>query len=82
PEGGASRVTLIARGLDGQERCRDIRDLAGMGHDAFVIQDRLACTAGAVGVLEIQADGGGVAPLSFIFHDFGPFTTNLPSALP
>jgi hypothetical protein len=82
PAGGASRVTLIARGLDGQERCRDNRDLAGMGHDAFVVQDRLACTAGAAGVLEIQADGGGVAPLSFIFHDFGPFTTNLPSSLP
>ena len=82
PLGGSSTVTLIARTLDGRERCRDTRDLAGMGHDAFVIQDRLACTAGAVGVLEIEADNGGVAPLSFIFHDFGPFTTNLPSELP
>jgi hypothetical protein len=74
-------VTLIARGLDGVERCRDSRDLAGMAHDAFVLQDRLACTANSVGVLEIEADNGGIAPLSFIFHDFGPFTTNLPSAL-
>jgi YD repeat-containing protein len=82
PKGGSSRVTFIARSLNGQERCRDIRDLAGMAHDAFVIQDRLACTVNAVGVLEIQADNGGVAPLSFIFHDFGPFTTNLPSPLP
>lgn len=82
PLGGTTRVTLIARTLDGSERCRDTRDLAGMGHDAFVIQDRLACTAGAQGVLEIDADNGGVAPLSFIFHDFGPFTTNLPSELP
>ena len=81
PSGGSSRVTLIARGLDGQERCRDIRDLGGMGHDAFVIQDRLACTANGVGVLEVRADNGGVAPLSFIFHDFGPFTTSLPSAV-
>jgi hypothetical protein len=81
PAGGAARVTLIARGLDGQEGCRDIRDVTGMGHDAFVIQDRLACTANSVGVLEIQADNAGVAPLSFIFHDFGPFTTNLPSRI-
>ena len=82
PLGGASSVTMIARSLDGRERCRDTRDLAGMGHDAFVVQDRLACTAGSTGVLEIEADNGGVVPLSFIFHDFGPFTTNLPSELP
>jgi len=56
-------------------------DLGGMAHDAFVAQDRLACTANTVGVLEILADNEGVAPLSFIFHDFGPFTTNLPSPL-
>ncbi len=82
PSGGASQVTLIARTLDGQERCRDIRELAGGAHDAFVIQGRLACTVDTIGVLDIEADNGGVAPLSFIFHDFGPFTTNLPSPLP
>ena len=82
PEGGTSSVRLIARSLDGQERCNDVRDFGGMAHDAFLIQHRLACTAATAGILEVQAEDGAVAPLSFIFHDFGPFTTNLPNALP
>jgi len=79
PDGGTKSVKLTARGLDGVERCSDTRDLAGLAHDAFVVQERLPCAVGAQGVLEITASNGGVAAISFVFHDLGPFTTNLPA---
>lgn len=74
-------IRLAARAEDGTESCSDTRTLAGGGHDAFVMQERLACSANSRGVLEIQTTGGSIAPLSFIFHDFGPFTTNLGSPI-
>jgi hypothetical protein len=76
--GLSQEVTLIARGVDGAEKCRDTRQLAAGAHESFIVGDRLLCSRDSLGVLQIEASGDGIAATGFFFHSLGPFTTNLP----
>jgi hypothetical protein len=78
PETSPQTVTLIARGENGGDLCRDSHEVAAGAHEAFTIQQRLSCAAGARGLIEIQAGGSGVASIGLFFHELGPFTSNLP----
>ena len=71
-------VTMIARDGSGSELCRDAKMLAGGQHDAFVVRERLPCTAGRDGLLDIATDFVGITAIAFLFNDSGAFTTQLP----
>ena len=73
-------VELVANDPEGVTECSANLSLGSGVHAAFAIQDRLACTANSSGVVEVRAEDDGVGPVSFVFHDFGPFTANLPAA--
>jgi hypothetical protein len=78
PEAMSQTVTLIARGENGVELCRNSYEFAAGAHDAFAVQERLPCTAGTRGLIQIQANGLGIASIGLFFHELGPFTSNLP----
>lgn len=73
----AQIITAVVRTADGQERCRQTWQMAAGQHEAFLVSDRLPCSADTRGVVEIvPADSG--AMIAFLFNDSGAFTTQLP----
>ncbi len=74
-------VTYKAFAQNGSLMCQATQALSEGAHRAFVLQDELSCTAGQSGVLEITVERFGAAPIGMIFHDFGPFTTQIPYEL-
>lgn len=75
--GAGQTVTAIARGENGAEMCRSTWTATDGQHAGILLTDRLSCTAGNRGVVQIvpQYWGGAIA---FLFHDSGAFTTQLP----
>lgn len=65
----AEAVTGILLSADGQELCRDVRQLAGNTQQIFQLQDRFPCSANSEGTLQILTDGPlarGVTGLSIV----------------
>jgi len=69
--------TFRAYNANGSLLCEATRSLQDGEHFAFVLQDVLGCTAGRDGMLEMFTRFGGAAT-GLIFHDFGPFTAQVP----
>lgn len=70
-------VTAVARAGNGAELCSDTWPMDSGEHEAFIVSDRLPCTADIRGVVEIVPEIAG-AMIAFLFNDFGAFTTQLP----
>jgi hypothetical protein len=70
-------ITAVARGVDGAELCSQTWQMGAGEHEAFLVSDRLPCSADIRGVLEIVPENSGVI-IAFLFNDFGAFTTQLP----
>lgn len=70
-------ITAVARRMDGLELCSQTWQMAAGQHEAFLVSDRLPCSADRSGVVEIVPAGSG-AMIAFLFNDFGAFTTQLP----
>jgi hypothetical protein len=70
-------ITAVARRLDGLELCFQTWQMGAGQHEAFLVSDRLPCSAGKGGVVEIVPEHSG-AMIAFLFNDFGAFTTQLP----
>lgn len=71
-------VTMIAWDSEGRELCRWSGQVQDEQHEAFVLQDRLACIANRDGLIEIFSDFVGITAIAFLFHPEGAFTTQLP----
>lgn len=70
-------ITAVVREVDGEERCFQTWQMAAGEHQAFLLSDRLPCSADSRGVVEIVPEDSGAA-IAFLFNDFGAFTTQLP----
>ena len=69
-------ITAVARDVDGSELCFQEWQMQAGEHVAFLVSDRLPCSADRRGVMEIVADKG--VAIAFLFNDSGAFTTQLP----
>jgi hypothetical protein len=74
-------ITLVARDRDGEEICRETRLVFGGGHTAFLLPDRMPCTAGLDGVLDIYGDFIGITAIGFTFDEELRFWTQIPYKL-
>lgn len=74
-------ITLVARDRDGEEICRETRLIFGGGHTAFLLPDRMPCTAGLDGVLDIYGDFIGITAIRFTFDEELRFWTQIPYKL-
>lgn len=74
-------ITLVARDRDGEEICRETRLIFGGGHTAFLLPDRMPCTAGLDGVLDIYGDFIGITAIGFTFDEELRFWTQIPYKL-
>ena len=68
-------VTFTARDNGGIDLCNDTQSFGAGEHVAFVIHDRLACTAGIDGVLEVRGSSIGLAGFGVTAQDEGAFVT-------
>ena len=68
-------VTFSARSKNGIDLCNDTQSFGAGEHVAFVIHDRLPCTAGIDGVLEVQGSSIGLAGFGITAQDDGAFVT-------
>lgn len=75
--GANQTVTAIARNENGTEICRASWSAPDGQHSSALLTDRLACTAGQRGVVEIVPQYWG-SMIAFLFNDSGAFTTQLP----
>lgn len=75
--GNGQQVTAIARNEDGVEMCRSTWNAEDGEHAGILLTDRLPCTAGVRGVMEIIPQWWG-SLIAFLFNDDGAFTTQLP----
>ena len=71
----AQDVTFSARSKNGIDLCNDSHSFGTGEHVAFVIHDRLPCTAGIDGVLEVQGSSIGLAGFGITAQDDGAFVT-------
>lgn len=70
-------VLAIARDEQGIEMCRNTWTALDGSHEAFLLSDRLPCSAGRRGVAEVIPSFAGTM-IVFLFNDAGAFTTQLP----
>ena len=68
-------VAVIARNNNGVELCRDTETVAAGSHRAFLIRDRLPCTLGNDGVVEVLGTAVGLAGFGLTAQDDGAFVT-------
>ncbi len=71
----AQQLTFIARNQSGVELCRDTRMFAAGEHQAFIVRDRLPCTAAADGSLDVVGQQVGLAGFGLTAQDAGAFVT-------
>ena len=71
----AQQLTFIARNRSGVELCRDQKMFAEGEHLAFIVRDRLPCTAGADGSLDVVGQEVGLAGFGLTAQDGGAFVT-------
>ena len=71
----AQDVTFSARSANGIDLCNDTQSFEAGEHVAFVIHDRLPCTAGIDGVLEVRGSSIGLAGFGITAQDDGAFVT-------
>lgn len=71
-------ATLRALDENGVELCRLGLGLASSQHGAFILRDLLPCVNGRNGTFEVATDSAGLTMIAFLFHDAGPFTTQVP----
>ena len=74
----SQNITIIARGPSGQEMCRSSSALSRFQHEAFCLADRLPCVPGQHGMVEIAADGGGIAAIGLAADPSGRLWTLTP----
>ena len=74
----SQNITIIARGPSGQEMCRSSSALSLFQHEAFCLADRLPCVPGQHGMVEIAADGGGIAAIGLAADPSGRLWTLTP----
>ena len=68
-------VAFIARNNMGTELCRDEKSFAAGEHLAFLVADRLPCTADSDGVVEVRATSIGLSGFGLTGHVDGAFVT-------
>ena len=71
----AQDVRFTAKNNNGTVLCEDTQSFTEGQHLAFVIQDRLACTAGISGVLEVIGATPGLSGFGITADDEGAFVT-------
>jgi len=71
----AQDVRLIAKNNNGTILCEETQSFAEGQHQAFVIRDRLTCTVGIDGVLEVIGATPGLSGFGITAQDDGAFVT-------
>ncbi|MDA1315898.1 MAG: hypothetical protein O2968_21450 [Acidobacteria bacterium] len=71
-------MTIIARRSDGSEICRDSTQIEDESYEAFLLPERMPCTSGQAGLLEIISDSGGIVAIGLNFDQELRMWTSLP----